>query len=321
MNTLPILTTSEYVRGIKEIYNDIKNTALVKEGVVSDDTVSDFCTALNRVAQYSRDEYSNLGALVRFMYRNNKSEFIQFAYRANMLYLSILTDGSFITKVLKIQNLVFIRWDNSKCQFIAIPLSSSNTRPRSRKSQKKRSRANSRRSVRSLKDGQKGEQKGGQANSRKSKQANSRKNSRRSNKSKVGSGGIDGTSNANQWQRAWGSKSHASQSTDVKLGRRSYLSIATGVPATKANKSLRRKVAADTDAVDTDTDAADVVEAGDVVEVVDEANNYADNEETGDEIGNELGDVDAVVDADVNANDSDYFLNYKPSNQSWADMD
>jgi hypothetical protein len=144
-------TPSEYMRDIKNIYNSLKTTDLVKNKIINKNNIYDFCMILNKVVTYSQGSYSNLGVFIRYLYRNSKSEFIQFAYQSNSLYLSLLTDGAFITKALKIQNIIFIRWDNIKCQFTVIPFSDNinctNTIARtSNKSRKSRKSNNTKRS-------------------------------------------------------------------------------------------------------------------------------------------------------------------------------
>lgn len=141
MATAPqTFSISDYVDDIKDIYNALKQTMLASAGELTDANVSQFSVVLNRIVIYSYPPYATSSMLIRYMSRKSKYDFIDYLNASELQYLCLLTDGTIISKMLRVNDLVLIRWNASQSKFIVTPIRKSRSRrlQRSRGSQRSR---------------------------------------------------------------------------------------------------------------------------------------------------------------------------------------
>jgi len=96
---------------LSTIFNKLKSTNLVKHKNTSDDAIANFSNILNMAAPVTKDDRV-IVSVFRFLYKKNRKSFYKYIHINDMVYTVLLTDGLPIVNVLKLRNIITIKWDS-----------------------------------------------------------------------------------------------------------------------------------------------------------------------------------------------------------------
>lgn len=120
--------TSTILRNLESIWNKLLHSSLVLSADLSAESLQDFEDTMNS-GIYSSDDYQLIGNFVRNLCRPNKNEFIEYICRVKMQYLSLLTNGSMIPRLIwfvdketkkrrPLQDVLAVDYDHGRGKFV-----------------------------------------------------------------------------------------------------------------------------------------------------------------------------------------------------------
>lgn len=102
---------------LEQIWQKLIETNLVKEHVISDESIEEFRKILNTSINITPSEIL-IGDVIRNLYKYNNRTFYNYLMISEREYLSLYTDGTLISVYLNINHIVDIKWSARDSEFI-----------------------------------------------------------------------------------------------------------------------------------------------------------------------------------------------------------
>lgn len=109
--------TENILKRLEDIWQLLLKCDVVAYHSVGDPAVDEFRKILNNSVCITERE-TTVRESYRFMYRKNPQAFSEYITAIGCEYLSLVADGIFIAKMLRIMNVLHIQWSQSKNQFM-----------------------------------------------------------------------------------------------------------------------------------------------------------------------------------------------------------
>ncbi len=91
-------------------YMDIRNSDLIVNKTLTDDTIASFQETLNN-AQPQSDEEAMSRSLIQYLYRKNPVNFCRFLERSRLNHLILWTEAKCIVSHFNLRGVVYVKWD------------------------------------------------------------------------------------------------------------------------------------------------------------------------------------------------------------------
>lgn len=94
-------------------YKEIRDSELIRNKVLTDDSIASFQHSLNKSQPISDDEVK-MRSFIQYLYRKNPTNFCKFLSRSKLNHLILWTEAKCIVMYFGLRGIVYVKWNDSE---------------------------------------------------------------------------------------------------------------------------------------------------------------------------------------------------------------
>lgn len=102
---------------LSTLFSKLKTTDLVKTKNATQSNIEQFCKILNMAVPITTEETASK-EVIKFLHRTDRLAFMRYIHIIKKVHLVLLTDGGPISSVLGLKEVISVKWDKQKNEYV-----------------------------------------------------------------------------------------------------------------------------------------------------------------------------------------------------------